>query len=118
MNTLRKKGAKRILSCPVHGTLALEPLKNGSRKSKNPSGNPKRFYNVHRDPIKVPQSVLGTFSGSFENHKGFHIQDKQRTLLAPVFLRLILQIHLYFIEIQHTVLIFLIKKVFLLSIPQ
>ena len=25
--TLRKKGAKRVLSCPVYGTLALEPSK-------------------------------------------------------------------------------------------
>ncbi len=45
------------------------------------------FYGVHREP-QVPQRALRTFSGSFKNHKGFHIpciRDKRRTLLAPFF---------------------------------
>ncbi len=49
---------------------------------------------------QVPQSVLRTLSGSFKNHKGFHIRDRRRTLLTPFFLRVI------FTCIQYNVLIY------------
>ena len=61
----------------------------GSHKSKTLSA-PEiwgRFYIMHREPTKIPQSVFRTLSGSFEKHKWFHIWDKQRIFLAPFFPR-------------------------------
>ncbi len=41
--------------------------------------------------LKVLQSALRTFRGSFKNHKGFHIRDKRGTLLAPFFSKSVVQ---------------------------
>ena len=80
--TLRKKG-------PVY-TLALDP-------SKRVAENPRTLWGTFKGsivytgnvPTKVPQGASRIFSGSFKNHKGFHIWDKLRTLLAPFFLRVL-----------------------------
>ena len=52
MYTLRKKGSKRVLSCPVYGTLALEPsesvLEIPTTKQENNKQNSIKQTNTNR----------------------------------------------------------------------
>ena len=72
--TLRKRGAKRILKCPVfRENPCYRTLKNGSMNLKKGSKS------LFREPNKVPH--------------GMHNRTKkERTLLAPFFLRVYIHV--------------------------
>ena len=53
-STLRKKGAKRVLRCPLYGTLALEPSKKVP-EIQEPFGEPLKVLQYAQEPKRFPR---------------------------------------------------------------